>query len=385
MVYGRSLVLTARPETGSYGSSQCAGGDKYADIPSVSCYTDSSFQQHEWESHGVCASSDPDQFFSTVCSLSSTPLSIMAKGKAKGKTLAALADDLTSAGFYVYDRNAGNDQLALSVCAGSDLVWKLASPSQFGPGFLKTNVSRQTLFRSAIKSLHKQLLFQCHPDFFSAFPLKQSANQRAIQELNEALERVAVRQQDLTVSLWNRNGAMVKDWTVGPSAAKSLPRLRREDRLLAGWLLSLKELCIALKVDVSQTDLSVLEDRPKDPPIPREKRFDSVLNIRDLDALLASQSSSSRAVPSQTERYPLLHFHPSLTARQRQHARQHLSLLRGILAADIPVMVAQTSADDNRILILAWDFDRDLAATQTRIREKEAAIRASFSAGSAAR
>lgn len=115
------------PETGNYGSSGCIGGDRNAQIPTVSCYTDYSFQQHEWTSHGVCASNDPNTFFNTVCDLSSGPLQQMAQLKQNGYSLSQMASALSNSGYPVYNSNAGNDQLELSVCAGSDGVWKLSA------------------------------------------------------------------------------------------------------------------------------------------------------------------------------------------------------------------------------------------------------------------
>ena len=42
-----------------------------------------------------------------------------------------MVDELTAKGFPVYNPNVGNDQLALSVCAGSDAVWKFADVKEF--------------------------------------------------------------------------------------------------------------------------------------------------------------------------------------------------------------------------------------------------------------
>jgi hypothetical protein len=80
---------------------------------------------------GYCASTDPQTYFATVCNLSSSPLRFMAEAKRNGDKLSKMADKMAKAGFPVFIRDAGNDQLALSACAGSDQVWKLALPSQF--------------------------------------------------------------------------------------------------------------------------------------------------------------------------------------------------------------------------------------------------------------
>ncbi|KAJ3274049.1 hypothetical protein HDV01_003542 [Terramyces sp. JEL0728] len=132
MVYGRKLVLTETLSVFHQVSvSLIVGGNPNAQIPTVSCYNDYSFQQHEWQSHGVCASHSASTFFTTVCNLSAAPLKLMAQLKAKGQNLATIANGLASAGYPVFNRNAGNDQLELSVCAGSDGVWRLASTSNF--------------------------------------------------------------------------------------------------------------------------------------------------------------------------------------------------------------------------------------------------------------
>ncbi|KAI8610774.1 hypothetical protein BC830DRAFT_269301 [Chytriomyces sp. MP71] len=115
------------PETGNYGSSQCFAGDANADIPTVSCYTDSSFQQHEWVAHGVCASNDPVTFFNTVCNLSSGPLQTMSGYG----SVSEMADALSQAGYPVYNARATQAQIELSACAGSDGVWQLADVNSF--------------------------------------------------------------------------------------------------------------------------------------------------------------------------------------------------------------------------------------------------------------
>jgi hypothetical protein len=42
-----------------------------------------------------------------------------------------MVDELIARGYPVYNPDAGNDQLELSVCAGSDAVWKIAAVDQF--------------------------------------------------------------------------------------------------------------------------------------------------------------------------------------------------------------------------------------------------------------
>lgn len=119
------------PETNNYGSSGCMNGDSSAQIPTVSCYTDYSFQEHEWTAHGVCASNDPNTFFNTVCNLSSAPLQLMANLSNQGSSIDDMASQMTSNGYPVFHIDYNNAQIELSVCAGSDGVWQIADVSQF--------------------------------------------------------------------------------------------------------------------------------------------------------------------------------------------------------------------------------------------------------------
>ncbi|KAJ3317703.1 hypothetical protein HDV06_001297 [Boothiomyces sp. JEL0866] len=118
-------------ETGNYGSSGCMGGDRNAQIPSVSCYTDYSFQKHEWQSHGVCGAADPVSFFNTVCSLSDAPLQLMANLINQGLSIDDMASQMTSNGYPVFNIDYNNAQIEVSVCAGSDGAWQIADVSQF--------------------------------------------------------------------------------------------------------------------------------------------------------------------------------------------------------------------------------------------------------------
>ena len=118
------------PENGKYGNSRCVGGSGN-NVPHVSCYTDPNFQLHEWQKHGECAASDPTTFFNEVCALSSQPLQIMSDLKAQGASLDEMALKLADRGFPVFNRNAGNDQLELSVCAATDAVWKFSAVDSF--------------------------------------------------------------------------------------------------------------------------------------------------------------------------------------------------------------------------------------------------------------
>ena len=127
------------PETGSYGTSQCIQPSGSPDDPSTvySCYDDESrgdaitFETHEWDKHGKCAGvRDVDDFFGQVCALAKAPLATMAAQRAAGSSLSDTAAALTSAGFPVWDTDAQNAQVLLSVCAGDDGKWIFAEQSQ---------------------------------------------------------------------------------------------------------------------------------------------------------------------------------------------------------------------------------------------------------------
>lgn len=132
------------PEVGNYGSSQCLEPADFSD-PSVvyTCYdqrgeTESqclSFEQHEWDAHGVCAgATDAADFFSQVCALSTAPLAVMnaTRYDTSGATdLAAMADALTDAGYSVFTVDTSNAQVGLAACAGPDAKWVLAAVADF--------------------------------------------------------------------------------------------------------------------------------------------------------------------------------------------------------------------------------------------------------------
>merc|ERR1711971_1042343 len=130
------------PQTDSYGTSECiAPGDKTDPSKVYDCYNqpggtqadDLSFMIHEWEKHGCCAGvKDADDFFTQLCSLVSSPLSVMAKSRQGGGDLGAMRKAIESAGYAVFAEDDANSQLELSACAGSDGRWKLGKVSEFG-------------------------------------------------------------------------------------------------------------------------------------------------------------------------------------------------------------------------------------------------------------
>ena len=135
--HGNVSVHGLWPEVGEYGTSRCIQPTGSADDPTTaySCYADDpnaiDFETHEWDKHGKCAGvRDVDDFFGQVCALAKSPLATMAPERAAGASLSDTADALTAAGFPVWDTDAENSQVLLSVCAGDDGKWMFAEQSQ---------------------------------------------------------------------------------------------------------------------------------------------------------------------------------------------------------------------------------------------------------------
>ena len=131
------------PQVDNYGSSQCLRPQSEAPPKRLySCYAGGggadgqqiAFESYEWKKHGVCAGArDEGDFFGQVCSLSSGPLSVLAKERVAGtRDLAVYAGRVEAAGYPVFATDARNSQLELSACAGRDGRWILAKPSEFG-------------------------------------------------------------------------------------------------------------------------------------------------------------------------------------------------------------------------------------------------------------
>jgi len=129
------------PEVSPYGTSSCiAPGDTTDPTEVYTCYnqrgeTDSqclSFEQHEWEAHGVCAGADDaEDFFTQVCTLSVAPLAVMNATRQSGGDLTAMATALEDAGYSVFNIDDSNSQVELAVCAGPDTRWVLAAVEDF--------------------------------------------------------------------------------------------------------------------------------------------------------------------------------------------------------------------------------------------------------------
>jgi ribonuclease I len=89
-------------------------------------------QQHEWQSHGICAGAkNAADFFTQVCSLASAPLAIMTTSRNNGGSLSSMATALTNAGYEVFATDTSNSQVELSACAGPSKIWVLAPVSSF--------------------------------------------------------------------------------------------------------------------------------------------------------------------------------------------------------------------------------------------------------------
>lgn len=129
------------PQVKPYGTSQCKKPSGSAANPTkvYTCYntqdspSDSlSFEIHEFGKHGTCAGIiDADDFFGQICDLAKAPLKVVASSRKVGGDLTAMAAAVTKAGYTVFDTDAGNSQLQLSGCAGSDGKWQFADPGQF--------------------------------------------------------------------------------------------------------------------------------------------------------------------------------------------------------------------------------------------------------------
>jgi hypothetical protein len=127
------------PETGSYGTSQCIAPQDSSNPTNVyECYKNDgdddlvSFEVHEWTKHGVCAGvKNADDYFTQMCGLADSPISIMSDSKKAGDDLNAMSSALANAGYEVFNVDTGNEQLYLSVCAGDDGKWKHSKVSKF--------------------------------------------------------------------------------------------------------------------------------------------------------------------------------------------------------------------------------------------------------------
>lgn len=130
------------PETGAYGTSKCLAPKDPSEPTKVnSCYLATSpsdaasalgFQKHEWDKHGVCAGvKSADDFATQACTLATPPLAIMKTTKDANGDLTSMVAALKKAGYPIFDPSAGDGQLEVPVCAGSDGQWKIHAVADF--------------------------------------------------------------------------------------------------------------------------------------------------------------------------------------------------------------------------------------------------------------
>lgn len=132
------------PETGDYGTSQCLAPSDLTDPTTVfSCYDQPegsesdqlSFEEHEWEKHGVCAGTvDSTDFFTQICSLATDPVKVLSDTRASEPgNFDVMASALTSAGYAVFNTDTVTKEIQLSACSGpgSGNHWKLAAVADF--------------------------------------------------------------------------------------------------------------------------------------------------------------------------------------------------------------------------------------------------------------
>lgn len=122
------------PQVGKYGNSKCfTTANKTPPANLASCYSDLSFEQHEWTAHSCGGKTNASDFFNQVCNLARGPLEVMTTVVSDvDNSLSAMASALCAAGYDVYNPDAGNDQLEIAVYAGQDGQWKFAAKGQYG-------------------------------------------------------------------------------------------------------------------------------------------------------------------------------------------------------------------------------------------------------------
>ena len=137
-VYGHPFVAVHGlwPETGAYGSSQCAPPTVSNALPTkvYDCYVAGGtaegqlgFEQHEWGKHGICSGvKDVDDYFNQICEMSAPPLKVMAAHN--GTTLPSMAAAVQAAGYEIFQSDGTDMQLLLSACLNVDTRKWILSP-----------------------------------------------------------------------------------------------------------------------------------------------------------------------------------------------------------------------------------------------------------------
>lgn len=133
------------PETPPYGTSACVAPldttppvdvvPCYANLSCPNCADDGSalgFETHEFGKHGNCAGvANATNYLDQVCSLTAQPLAVMARARAAGGDLDALASAVAAAGYEVFSTNAATGELNLSACSNRD--YKAVGPWVLAP------------------------------------------------------------------------------------------------------------------------------------------------------------------------------------------------------------------------------------------------------------
>ena len=122
------------PQVPDYGNSNCVTppGNKSIDVEKyMNCYTDPSFAQHEWTTHGFCADNNPESFFNQACTLAVEPLETMTQMKENGNSLEEMATALENEGYGVVFIDTSEFQIELSCCAGNNGEWKMSTITNF--------------------------------------------------------------------------------------------------------------------------------------------------------------------------------------------------------------------------------------------------------------
>ena len=71
--------------------------------------------------NGTCASSTPEEYFTSICNLSKEPLNVMQQLKLEGLSLRQMGDEMLKRGYPVWGYSP-YDEIYLSVCAGKDFI-----------------------------------------------------------------------------------------------------------------------------------------------------------------------------------------------------------------------------------------------------------------------
>lgn len=138
--HAQPVVHGIRPQVGRDGSSKCLPPDTKDDPqPLHDCYNlegrnhkeSQGVQDLEWDAYGTCAGVNASEFFTQVCELSARPLLVMRDSRRHHHDLRGIAQGLELAGYPIWSVDSDRAELHLSVCAGPDGKWHIASVEDF--------------------------------------------------------------------------------------------------------------------------------------------------------------------------------------------------------------------------------------------------------------